>query len=86
MGDDILSHALPGDRHESCTLPCMLCILARATPLLPLSHRKDNSKDSLSFGLNYNLLRELDYLANIFSNFKYRLTGTQILMEAVVFA
>jgi hypothetical protein len=71
MGDDILSHALPGDRHESCTLPCMLCILARATPLLPL---------------NYNLLRELDYLANIFSNFKYRLTGTQILMEVVVFA
>jgi hypothetical protein len=69
MGDDILSHALPGDRHESCTLPCMLCILARATPLLPLSHRKDNSKDILSFGLNYNLLRELDYLANIFFKF-----------------
>jgi hypothetical protein len=47
----------------------MLCILARATPLLPLSHRKDNSKDILSFGLNYNLLRELDYLANIFFKF-----------------
>jgi hypothetical protein len=77
MGDDILSHALPGDRHESCTLPCMLCILARATPLLPLSHRKDNSKDILSFGLNYNLLRELDYLANIFSNFKYRLSNSE---------